>query len=206
MDWNTFFASLITSVGGIVGVSLIFLRFCKKRVETYIDDAVNYRFNKKIEEYKQSLNKQFSSYETFYRKYNDCVEIVVKQLSETVSYLKVIQVGLIKCVNEHLTLHYLLNQNDQLHSFTELCNVSKEMDSTRMMYRICLPNHIADGVEDILGLINEYTVGIKKEIPNLQVNMELFQRLLNTGNTIQNNVNTLSEHIREESLRRSGEL
>ena len=53
MEWSTFFASLFSSVGGAVGISIIILRFAMKRTEGYVDNVIQHRFDKKLEEYKQ---------------------------------------------------------------------------------------------------------------------------------------------------------
>lgn len=206
MDWNTFFSSLLASVGGAIGISLIILRFAKKRMETYIDDAIQHKFDKKLEAYKQNLNKQFSNYENFTKRYYECIEKVINQLNEAEKYLKVIQEGIIKCLDERLTFDYIFNQNDDLHSIANLSNVSEELEQSRVTYRICLPNHIVEGIEDVLIIINEYTMGIKQEMNELRINRASCQSLLDLGNKIYDKVDSISKYIREESLRQSGEL
>lgn len=206
MDWKTFFVSLFTSIGGALGVTLIILRFLKRRVETYIDDAIKYKFDKKLEEYKQSLNKQFSDYESFTKKYNDCIDIIIKELSETEKYIKEIQKCINRCLYEQLTLDFVFNKQDGTGSIRGLYNASQVLEQTRVMYQICLPKHIADDIEVILSLINNYLVEINRETENLQIDRLLCQRLLDSGKAIHNKVDSLSSLIREEYLRQSGEL
>lgn len=206
MDWNTFFSSLFVSVGGAIGISLIILRFTKKRIENYIDDSMQHKFDKKLEEYKQNLNKQFSNYEIFTKRSYDCIEKVVNQLNEVEKCLKVMQEGIIKCSAERLTFDYIFNRNDDLHIVENLSNVSKELEQSKVTHRICLPNHIVKEIDDVLIMINEYTGGIKQEMNELRINRATCQRLLELGNEICDKVDSISKCIREESLRQSGEL
>lgn len=206
MDWNTFFTSLFASMGGALGIALIILRSAKKRMETYIDDAIQYKFDIKIEEYKQNLNKQFSNYETFSKRYYDCIEKVVKQLNEAEKYLKVMQEGINRCLNESLTFDYIFKQNDDLHSLTNLGKVSEELRQTWVTYHICLSDHMIDMLEDVINLINEYTAGIKREMTELHINRVSCQGLLDSGKNISNKIYSLSKNIREEWLHQSGEL
>jgi len=206
MDWNTFFASLFASIGGTLGLSLIILRFLKKRVETYIDDAIKYRFDKKIEKYKQSLNKQYSNYENFAKKYNDCVEIIIRQLNEIDKFLKEVQNGINRCLNEGLTLDFVFNQQNRERSITGLLNVLQVLEQTRVMCQICLPKNMSEEIETIISLINNYSTDIKREIENLQLDRLLCQRILDSGKTIYDKVDSLARLIREEYLKQSGEL
>lgn len=206
MDWNTFFVSLFASIGETLGLTLIILRFFKKRVETYIDDAIKYRFDKKIEEYKQKLNKQFSNYEIFAKKYNDCIDIIIKELNGAEKYIKQTQECINKCLTEQLTLDFVFNQQGGICSVKGLFSVFQALEQTKVMYQICLPKHIADDIEVTLSLINNYTAEINREMDNLQLNRSLCKRLLDAGKTIHNKVNSLSSLIREECLKQSGEL
>lgn len=206
MEWGTFFVSLFSSVGGAVGISLIILRFAKKRTETYIDNMIQHGFDKKLEEYKQKLNKQFSNYEAFSKKYYDCIETIVKQLIEIEKYLKITQKGINRCLDESLTLDFIFNQQDNSNAIVKLSDIVEELMQVRVSCRICLPDHLTNGIEDILNKINEYIAGIKQEMGEVQINRITSERLLDSGKTIHNKVELLSKHIREESLRQSGEL
>lgn len=206
MDWNTFFTSLFTSMGGTLGVTLIILRFLKKQVETYIDNTIKYSFDKKLEEYKQNLNKQFSNYEIFSKKYNDCIDIIIRELNGAEKYIKEIQECLDRCLNERLALDFVFNQQGGMCSVRELFSVFQTLEQTRVMYQICLPKHIADDIEVTLDLISNYITGINQELESLQIDRLLCQRLLDTGKNIHNKVDSLSSLIREEYLRQAGEL
>lgn len=206
MEWSTFFASLFSSVGGAVGISIIILRFAMKRTEGYVDNVIQHRFDKKLEEYKQKLNKQFSNYETFSKRYYDCIENIVKQLIEIEKYLNITQNGIKKCLDEGLTLDYIFNQQDNSNAIVKLSGIVEELIEVGVSCRICLPDQLTDGIEVLLNKINEYITGIKQEIGEVQINRITSERLLDSGKSIHNNVESLSKHIKEESLRQSGEL
>lgn len=206
MDWSTFLTSLFASVGGALGICLIILRSVKKRTETYIDDAIKHKFDKKLEEYKQNLSKQAASYEAFSKSYYDCIEKVVKQLIDVEKYLKMIQEGIMKCLDEGLTFDYIFNQNDDLNLTTNLSNVTEGLEQAMVTYYICLPDYIVDRLEDVLNIIYEYIGGIEREMRKLCINRASYQSLLDLGKNVHNMVNALSKCIREECLRQSGEL
>lgn len=206
MDWNAFFTSLFVSMGGTLGISVIILRSAKKRMEIYIDDAIQYKFDRKLEEHKQQLNKQLSNYETFSERYYDCIEKVVKQLDEVENYLKVVQEGIIRCLDERLTFDYIFKQNDDLRSLTNLENVSEKIEQTWVTYHICLPDHIVSMLKDVINLINEYTAGVRQEMTELHIDQVSCRRLLDSGKNIRDNIYFLSKNIREECLHQSGEL
>lgn len=206
MDWSTFFASLFSSMGGTLGVSLILLRFLKKRFENYIDDAIKYRFDIKLEEYKQKLNKQFSNYEKFLKKYNDSTEIVIVQLNRIEKYLKETQKGINRCLNEQLTVDFIFSQQDMEHSVIGLGSVSQELEQSKMNFQIYLPMNIAEEIETIINLINNYTAGIEQEMVNVQIDRLFCLELLDSSKNIYNKVSLLSELLKEELHKQSGKL
>lgn len=206
MEWGTFFASLFSSVGGAVGISLIILRFAKKRTETYIDNVIQHEFDKKLEEYKQKLNKQFSNYKVFSKQYFDCIENIVKQLVEIEKYLKITQKGINKCLDERLTLDFIFNQQNNSNAIAKLDDIVEELMQILVSCRICLSDYLTDGIEDIFNRVNEYVACIKQEMREVQINRMTSERLLDSGKTIFIQVESLSKYIREESLRQSGEL
>lgn len=206
MNWNNILTNLVISMGGTLGMALIILRFCKKRVETYIDNAINYSFDKKLEEYKQKLNKQFSSYKSFADKHNECIDIIIKELNAAGKYIKETQECINRCLSEQLTLDFVFKQQGGARSVEGLFSVSQELGQTKVMCQIYLPKHIDDDIEAALSLINNYTGGINRELENLQIDRQLCQGLLDDGQTIRGKVDSLSSLIREECLRKSGEL
>lgn len=206
MDWITFFSSLFVSVGGAVGITKVILNFAKKRTEAYIDNAIQLGFDRKLEDYKQELKKQFSNYETFSKKYNDCIENVIKQLSETEKHLKVTQEGIKKCLGEGKTLDYIFNQHDNLNSITKLSNIIEELTQIRVLCHTCLPDQLTDEIEDVLDIINKYVTGIKQEMGKVLIDRITCERLLDSGKTIHKKVESFSKHIREKGLQQSGEL
>lgn len=205
MDWNAFITGLLTSIGGTIGVSIIILRILKKRVETYVDATIKYGFDKKIEEYKQDLKKQFSTYESFVKKYSDCIDIIIGQLNETEKYLKQIQKCIDKCLNEQRTLEFVFKQYDDENSIIGLRNVSQALEQNRVTYQFLLQENIPDEIEVILSLIKNYAAEINQQMENLEIDRTLCQRLLDSGKAIHNKVDILLDLIKEEYNRQSGQ-
>lgn len=206
MEWLTFFVSLFSSVGGAVGIALIALRFAKKRTETYIDNIIQHSFDKKLEEYKQKLNKQFSSYENYSKKYSDCVGNLVNQLILIEKHLKIIQEAINKCLDESSTLDYIFNQQENSNSLIIFNDTIDELIQIKVSCYIFLPNNLIDDIEDIMNKIEAYIAGIKREMEEVQINRRMCVQLLDSGNSIHSIVELLLKHIRQENLRQAGEL
>ena len=206
MEWSTFFASLFSSLGGAIGISLIILRFAKKRTETYIDNTIQHRFDKKLEDYKQKLSKQFSNYETFSKKYYEDIEKIVSQFGEIEKHLKITQKGINKCIDEDLTLDYIFNQDDYNNSFIEFSEIVESLTQVIISCRICLPDHLTEGLENILNIIKKYITTLNQEREEVHLDRTKCKQLLNYGEIIYNKIEALSKSIREESLKLSGEL
>lgn len=206
MEWRTFFVSLFSSVGGAVGIALIALRFAKKRTETYIDNTIQHSFDKKLEEYKQKLNKQFSSYENYSKKYNDCVENLVNQMILIEKHLKIIQESINKCIDESSTLDYIFNQQENSNSLIIFNDIIDELMQIKVSCYIFLPNNLMDDIEDMMNKIKAYIGGIKREMEEVQINRRMCVQLLDSGKSIHSLVELLLKHIRQENLRQAGEL
>lgn len=206
MELKTFFVSLFSSLGGAIGISLAFLRFAKNRMETYIDNVIQHKFEKEIEAYKQKLNKQFSNYEIFSNTYHDCLAKVVSELCDVEKNFKVTQNGIKKCLDEGLTLEYFFHQNDNMSSIIKLHNIVGEFDRVIVSCRICFEANMTEEVEGLYSKISEYMISLNQEIETTQLDRSKCNHLLNLGTTIHSKVKLLSNCIRDEILRKSGEL
>lgn len=205
MDWLTFLTSIITSLGGTLGISLIILRSIKKRAETYVDNALQYSLDKKLEEYKQILNKQIANYETFSKRYNECLDTIILQLAQIDQNTNVIHKGITECIREGLALDYVFQQPELLLARNNLEQSCEELRKSSILCKVCFDKQLLSKVEGLSTKTNEYIISIDQRVLEVSTNQAACQELIILGEKVKQIVDDISKCIKENSDRLSGE-
>lgn len=205
MDWHTLLTSVITSLGGTLGITLIFLRSIKKRSETYIDNVLQHSLDKKLEEYKLILNKQIANYEIFSKRYNECLDITILQLTIIEQNTHIIFDGITQCINEGLTLDFIFQQPKLLTAKKELEQSCTEINKANVLCKVCFDKDLLSQVENLSKKTSEYIEAIDRKMVELTIDQSVYQELIVFGEGIDKIIDDISKFINKNTKRLSGE-
>ena len=205
INWSVIVQAVLSSIGGATGVTLIILRFAKKRIEALIDQSIQYQLEKRIEIFKHDLNKQYSRFEAYSEKFDDCIDEIIMQLNQSVEILNKIQDRIINCLNENVTLHFILKANDNELLCENLKAIIEKIYHSDTEYSIFLPDSINAKLKDVTKLILDYLGSIDSQLDSLQTSQEILQTIFEVGNISLEKIRFVSEAIKKEKYCQMGE-
>lgn len=198
LDLKTLFQNILTTIGGATAATIIILRFAKKRIETFIDDLVKYKLDKRMECFKQELNKQYCWFEIYSKKYNDSIGRLLEQLNSENENINKMQECIKKCKEENKTLHFFFGIRDNANLRINLGNTNNKINQSEMEYSIYLSECIDNALKSATKAVTDYTNAFDDKRNTLDLSQEELQNLLDLGNNALNKIHAILLAIKKE--------